>query len=83
MKTGDNKDFWQRTAKSYGPFMKHSGTLYDAICERMRPGFRVSHKWTPHAYLGFLQNNGFTVTDKEIFGGVLTLTYAEAKKEDV
>ncbi len=38
MKAGDNKDFWQRTAKSYGPFMKHSGKLYDAICERIRPG---------------------------------------------
>ena len=38
MKAGDNKDFWQRMAKSYGPFMKHSGNLYNAICERMRPG---------------------------------------------
>ena len=38
MKAGDSKDFWQRTAKSYGPFMKLSGKLYDAICERMRPG---------------------------------------------
>ena len=38
MKTGDNKEFWQRTAKSYGPLMKHSGKLYDAICERIRPG---------------------------------------------
>ncbi len=38
MKAGDNKEFWQRTAKSYGPLMKHSGKLYDAICERIRPG---------------------------------------------
>lgn len=38
MKAGDNKEFWQRTAKSYGPFMKHSGKLYDAICERIPPG---------------------------------------------
>ena len=38
MKAGDNKDFWQRMAKSYGPLMKHSGKLYDAICERIRPG---------------------------------------------
>ena len=38
MKERDNKDFWQRTAKSYGPFMNHSRKLYDAICERMRPG---------------------------------------------
>ena len=38
MKAGDNKEFWQRTAKSYRPLMKHSGKLYDAICERIRPG---------------------------------------------
>ena len=38
MKVGDNKDFWQRMAKSYGLFMQHSGKLYDAICERIRPG---------------------------------------------
>ena len=38
MKAGDNKEFWQRMAKSYGPFMQHSGKLYDAICEKMRPG---------------------------------------------
>ena len=31
MKAGDNKEFWQRTAKSYRPLMKHSGKLYDAI----------------------------------------------------
>ncbi len=37
MKAGDNKDFWERTASSCGPFMKHSGRLYDAIGERMRP----------------------------------------------
>ena len=39
MKTGDNKDFWQRTAKSYGPFMKHSWKLYDAICESLFKNF--------------------------------------------
>ena len=38
MKAGDNKAFWQRTAKSYGSFMKHSWKLYDTICERIRPG---------------------------------------------
>ena len=37
MKAGDNKEFWQRTAKSYGSFMKHR-KLYDTICERIRPG---------------------------------------------
>ena len=38
MKAGDNKEFWQRTAKSYGSVMKHSWKLYDTICERIRPG---------------------------------------------
>ena len=37
MKTEGNKEFWQRTAKSYEPLMKHSRKLYYAICERMRP----------------------------------------------
>ena len=26
-----NRDFWQRTAKLYAPFMKSSASLYDAI----------------------------------------------------
>ena len=30
-------------------------------------------------YLDFLKANGFTVTDREVYGGALTLTYAEAK----
>lgn len=37
MKAGDNKEFWQGTAKPYRLFMRHSEKLYDAICERMRP----------------------------------------------
>lgn len=41
-------------------------------------GFKVFHKWTPAEYIIFLENNGFTVTDSEICGGGLTLTYAEA-----
>lgn len=42
-------------------------------------GFKVFHKWTPEEYIKFLENHGFTVTDSEIYGGGLTLTYAEAK----
>ena len=37
MKTEDNKEFWQRMAKSYAPFMKFTGQLYDEICKRIRP----------------------------------------------
>lgn len=44
-------------------------------------GFRVFQKWTPQEYLRFLESNGFTVTASEVFGGALTLTYAEAKME--
>ena len=36
----DRKAFWQRTAKLYGPFMKQSAPLYDAVCARIRPGLR-------------------------------------------
>lgn len=37
MRTGDNKEFWQRTAKSYAPFMERSGRLYGEICKKIRP----------------------------------------------
>lgn len=42
-------------------------------------GFKVFHKWTPEEYIKFLENHGFTVTDSEVYGGGLTLTYVEAK----
>jgi hypothetical protein len=29
-------------------------------------GFQVFHKWTSHAYLDFLQDNGFMVAGSEI-----------------
>jgi len=44
-------------------------------------GFRVFHKWTPQAYLDFLRENGFTITDSKVYGGGLALTYAEAGGE--
>lgn len=38
MKTTDNKAFWQRFAKFYGPVMeKSSARLYEEICNRIRP----------------------------------------------
>ncbi len=34
----DNKDFWQRYAKLYGPVMEKSGArLYRDVCDRIRP----------------------------------------------
>lgn len=75
----------KRDGVLFAPTFTAAGSLFGRIKIRMMElsGFRVFHKWTPDAYLDFLQNNGFTVTDKEIFGGALTLTYAEAKKEVV
>lgn len=35
-KAEDNKAFWQRMARSYAPFMKHSEILYREICEKIR-----------------------------------------------
>jgi ubiquinone/menaquinone biosynthesis C-methylase UbiE len=75
----------KRDGVLFAPTFTASGSLFGRIKIRIMElsGFRVFHKWTPDAYLGFLQNNGFTVTDSEIFGGALTLTYTEAKKEVV
>lgn len=42
-------------------------------------GFKVFHKWTPREYLDFLNENGFLVTESVIDGGLLKLTYAEAR----
>lgn len=69
----------------FAPAFTAAGSLFGRIKMRIMElsGFRVFHKWTPDAYLGFLQSNGFTVIDGEILGGVLTLTYIEAKKEVV
>ena len=33
----DNKEFWQRVAKLYAPFMKSSDSLYADICKRIEP----------------------------------------------
>lgn len=45
-------------------------------------GFRVFRKWTPEQYIKFLENNGFAVTESEIYNGALKLTYVEAKRKE-
>ena len=35
MNNTDNKTFWQRFARVYGPAMRRSGALYRDICRRM------------------------------------------------
>lgn len=38
MSIGDNKGFWQRFARVYGPAVrKREAKLYDSICDRIRP----------------------------------------------
>lgn len=36
MKDNTNKNFWQRFAKIYAPFMKSSAPLYNEICDEIR-----------------------------------------------
>lgn len=45
-------------------------------------GFKVFHKWTPESYLAFLKENGFEIQKSEVLSGALTLTYAEARKNN-
>lgn len=45
-------------------------------------GFKVFHKWTPKSYLAFLKSNGFEIQKSEVLSGALTLTYAEARKNN-
>lgn len=40
MRDDANKGFWQRFARWYGPFMEHSGGLYEDICQQLRPRLR-------------------------------------------
>ena len=58
-----------------------AGNVFGRLKIRMMElsGFQVFHKWKPQEYLNFLKDNGFTVTDREVYGGALALTYAEAK----
>ena len=63
------------------PTFTAAGSIFGRLKIRMMDlsGFRVFHKWTPKEYLKFLNDNGFVVTNSKIYGGGLTLTYAEAK----
>ena len=64
------------------PTFTAAGSVFGRLKIRLMElsGFKVFHKWTPGGYLNFLNESGFTITKSEIFGGSLTLTYAEAKK---
>ena len=75
----------RRVLKPDGILIAPTFTAADRLLGRFKirmmelSGFKVFHKWTPEEYIKFLENHGFTVTDSEIYGGGLTLTYAEAK----
>ena len=75
----------RRVLKPDGILIAPTFTAADRLLGRFKirmmelSGFTVFHKWTPEEYIKFLENHGFTVTDSEIYGGGLTLTYAEAK----
>lgn len=75
----------RRVLKSNGiliaPTFTAAGSMFGRFKIRLMElsGFKVFHKWTPEKYIDFLENNGFTVTDSEIYRGGLTLTYTESK----
>ena len=75
----------RRVLKPDGILIAPTFTAADRLLGRFKirmmelSGSKVFHKWTPEEYIKFLENHGFTVTDSEIYGGGLTLTYAEAK----
>ena len=78
----------RRVLKQDGILFAPTFTAAESLLGRTRihimelSGFRVFHRWMPQEYLRFLQDNGFAVTDREVLGGVLALTCAEAKKEE-
>lgn len=63
------------------PTFTAAGSVFGRLKIRIMElsGFKVFHKWRPQEYLNFLRKNGFTVTDSKVYGGILALTYAEAK----
>lgn len=67
------------------PTFTAAGSIFGRLKIRVMElsGFQVFHKWKPQEYLDFLKANGFTVTDREVYGGALALTYAEAKVKKV
>lgn len=76
----------RRVLKNDGILIAPTFTAAGSLGGRLRirimelSGFRVFNKWTPESYLVFLNENGFEIHKSEVFGGSLTLTYAEAKK---
>lgn len=78
----------KRVLKKDGFLIAPTFTAMGSLGGRLRirimelSGFRVFHKWTPEEYLNFLKDNGFTVTNSEIYKGALTLTYTEANKNN-
>lgn len=63
------------------PTYTAAGSILGRLKIRMMElsGFLVFNKWTPEEYLNFLNDNGFVISNSEIYGGGLTLTYIEAK----
>lgn len=75
----------RRVLKPDGILIAPTFTAADSMLGRFKirimelSGFKVFHKWTPEEYIKFLENNGFAVTESEIYSGRLTLTYTESK----
>lgn len=75
----------RRVLKDDGILIAPTFTAAGSLGGRMRirimelSGFRVFHKWTSESYLAFLRENGFEIQRSDVFGGMLTLTYAEAR----
>lgn len=63
------------------PTFTAAGSIFGRLKIRIMElsGFKVFHKWDSKGYLDFLRQNGFTVTGSKVFGGILQLTYVEAK----
>ncbi len=78
----------RRVLKDDGILIAPTFTVAGSLGGRIRirimelSGFRVFHKWAPESYLAFLRENGFEVLKSKIIKGDLTLTYAEAKKNN-
>ena len=55
------------------PTFTAAGSVFGRLKIRVMElsGFQVFHKWKPQEYLSFLKANGFTITDREVYGGAL------------
>ncbi len=78
----------KRVLKKDGILIAPTFTAAGSLSGRIRirimelSGFKVFHKWTPEKYIKFLESNGFTIIDSEIYDGGLTLTYTEAMRKE-